>query len=156
MTEDFKAPQADIDPILRIQSLLHGMEYPLRIPKAITEAARANGIVIVYGASDDLMELEGAIHDEFGCYEGGTAKLDAKGLLQDWDSVKDRGDKDEITDWLAREKAAKSITAIWGPSEPQGASWAYETAIPHATFDVMEDGGIYCRGLLIRVADLHA
>lgn len=137
-----------------IADALHGMKYPLRVPKAIAEAARLSGVVIVYGASDDLMELEGAIRDEFGCYDGGTAKVDAQGLLGDWNSVKYDGEKEEIAEWLEREKKAKEIKAIWAPAEPSGANWAYETSIPHATFDVMEDGEIYCRAIVFNIADL--
>lgn len=111
-------------------------------------------MVIVSGGSDDLMLFEGAIHDDFGCYDGGTAKVDAKGLLRDWESVKDDGNKAEIAEWLERDKTAKAIQAIWEPIEPSGASWAYETSIPHATFDVMEDGGIYCRAIVFNLSDL--
>lgn len=137
-----------------IAQVLNGMNYPLSIPKAITEAARISGVVIVYGASDDLMELDGAIRDEFGCYDGGTAKVDAKGLLRDWESVKDDDNKAEIAEWLKRAKTAKEIKAVFSPSEPEGATFAYETSIPHATFDVMEDGGIYCRAIAFNLADL--
>ena len=137
-----------------IAAKLHGIEYPCRIPQAINDEAKAAGIVIVYGASDDLMELDGAIRDEFGCHDGGTAKVDAQGLLRDWDSVKDDGEKEEIAAWVERDKTAKEIKAVWEPATPEGASWAYETTIPHTTFDVMEDGQIYCRGIVFALADL--
>lgn len=139
-----------------IAAKLHGTEYPMRGVEVVMAEAKANGIVVVYGASDDLMELEGAIRDEFGCYDGGTAKLDAKGLLRDWDSVKEDGDKEETAAWLERDKTAKEIKALWAPDQPEGASWAYETSIPHVTFDVMEDGGIYCRGIVFKLADLSS
>ncbi len=144
---NFNTPQA-------IAEALNGMEYPLTIQKTIADAARISGVVIVYGASDDLMELDGAIRDEFGCYDGGAIKVDAKGVLRDWGSVKDDGDKAEIAEWLERDKTAKEIKAIWEPAEPTGASWAYETSIPHTTFDVMEDGQIYCRAIAFNLSDL--
>lgn len=137
-----------------IASALQGIEYPADIPAVIQKAAQDHGIVIVFGASDDLMELRGAINDEFGCYDGGTAKLDAQGLLRDWESVKDDGDRNEIAQWLERDKTAKSIKAVWAPDKPEGASWAYVTSIPHTTFDVMEDGQIYCRAIAFNLADL--
>ena len=34
---------------------LTGMEYPVRIPESLVAEAKANRLVIVYGASDDLM-----------------------------------------------------------------------------------------------------
>lgn len=150
---DFQLRDPNYTPQAFAQTL-HGMEYPLRIPQAITEAARANGIVIVYGASDDLMELEGAIRDEIGCYDGGTALLDAKGVLPEWDQVREYGSAEDAAEWGVRKKAVKAIKAIFSPNEPAGATWAYETAIPHVTFDVMEDGGIYCRAIVFKLADL--
>ena len=33
-------------------------------------------------------------------------------------------------------------------------SWSYLTDIPHKTFDIMEDGEIYCRGIVFSLDDL--
>ena len=137
-----------------IAGRLNGSEYPCRFSQELKQLAKDSGFVIVYGASDDLMEFDGAIYDEFGCYEGDTALVDAKGLLRDWDSVKDDGDQAEIGEWLERKKTAKTIEALWCQEEPAGASWAYKTDIQHATFDVMEDGEIYCRGIVFSISDL--
>ena len=41
---------------------------------------------------------------------------------------------------------------LWCSEHPF--SWTYETPVPHATFDVMEDGDLFCRGLVIAVSDL--
>ena len=110
--------------------------------------AKEYGLVLVFGASDDLMEFGGAIHDEVGCYNGGTAYLDKNGL---WHSKCD----DEDCKYAEEEQAkCKTITAIWCP--PGGGSWAYETDIPHATFDIYEDGELYCRGIVFKLADLRA
>ena len=35
-------------------------------------------------------------------------------------------------------------------------AWTYMTDIPHATFDVMDDGELYCRGIVFALADLTA
>lgn len=138
-----------------LAALLNGREYGDEINPDQARIAKANGLVVVYGASDDLMEFEGAIRDEFGCYDGGTAIVDAEGLLRDWESVKKDGDKDEIARHLEREKTARTIEALWAP-DGKNMSWAYKTEIPHATFDVMEDGEIYCRGIVFALAAAHA
>ena len=51
---------------------LNGKEYgyPMFTEKEI-QTAKDNGWVIVTGASDDLMEFEGAIRDEGVCFDGG-------------------------------------------------------------------------------------
>jgi hypothetical protein len=83
---------------------LNGIQYPVRIPKTLTDAAKAAGLVIVYGASDDLMEFEGAIYDEVGVYDGGVAHVDAKGLLLDRDSI---DDDEDLKDYFVRQPFAK-------------------------------------------------
>lgn len=49
---------------------LEGREYRKEITKEEEEEAKAAGIVVAFGASDDLVELRGAINDEFGAYDG--------------------------------------------------------------------------------------
>lgn len=137
----------------KLAAELSGIQYPAH--RSITAdqiaSAKAAGLVIVFGASDDLMEFEGAIRDEFGCYNGGTAWVDAKGLL-DRSQIDDEDD-DAIADFVKRRTDAKSIQAIW---DQDGFSWIYETDIPHATFDVWEAEDGYCRGIVFALADLKS
>lgn len=126
---------------------LNGIQYPVRIPKTLTDAAKAAGLVIVYGASDDLMEFEGAIYDERSAYEGTTAHLDSSGLLQ---NDCDNGECPHFE--KLKEKAAK-IEAVW--DDGTGYSWTYKTDIPHETFEVLEEGcPPYCRGIVFALADV--
>lgn len=134
-----------ITPAKLLAARLTGAEYPVRIPKDIVEAARTAGLVIVYGASDDLMKFEGAITDEVGCYEGGTAYLDSAGLLQN------ECDNEDCPHFARLKKAARTIEAVWSEGDY---SWTYKTTIPHETFEVVEDGEKYCRGIVFALADL--
>ena len=128
---------------------LNGLEYPTRIPGALIVAAQSAGLVILCGASDDLMEFYGARREEIGCYDGGTAFVDADGVLPDRDCLD--GDE-ELADYVQRQKSAKSIEALW--CKEDGYSWTYKTEIPHATFEVVEDEEPYCRGIVFALADL--
>lgn len=128
---------------------LTGREYPAYISKEIAQAAKAHGLVIVYGQSDDLMEFEGAINDEIGANDGTTAYVDSKGLLPLRDSIED---DDELKDYFAREPHAKSIEALW--CKEGDYSWTFNTAIRHETFEIVEDGDTYCRGIVFALADL--
>jgi hypothetical protein len=130
---------------------LNGIEYPARIPPELIKAAKADGLVIVYGVSDDLMEFEGAISDEVGCYGGGDAFLDAEGLLPSFDDLCDNKDVRGLRDYFARFDGFQEIEPIWNA---EGYSWIYKTDIPHVCFDVMEDGEKYCRGIVFSLADL--
>ena len=66
---------------------LNGREYLQEITRGEAELAKASGLVVVYGASDDLIEFRGAIRDEGDCYDGGTVLIDAKGVLPSWDEA---------------------------------------------------------------------
>lgn len=128
---------------------LNGLEYPTRIPGALIVAAQSAGLVILCGASDDLMEFYGARREEIGCYDGGTTFVDADGVLPDRDCLD--GDE-ELAEYVQRQKSAKSIEALW--CKEDGYSWTYKTEIPHATFEVVEDEEPYCRGIVFALADL--
>lgn len=133
----------------QLAALLHGTQYPVSIPQEIRQQAKAAGLVIVYGASDDLMEFEGAIEDEIGCYCGGSAFVDALGLLPEFQGI-DKDDKDELRAYFQREDGSLEIEAVWSED---GWSWTYRTEIPHATFDVLEEGEPYCRGIVFALPD---
>lgn len=124
-------------------SALNGSTYPFEPKQEIQRAAKECGIVIVFGASDDLMEFRGAINDELGACDGTTAYVTGSGLV-----ANECGNED--CPHYARAKAkASTIDAVWG----NGPCWSYETDIPHATFEIMEDGEVYCRGIVFDLAD---
>lgn len=124
---------------------MNGREYGKEITDDIIDIAYNSGFVIVFGASDDLCELHGAIYDEAGCYDGGTIYLTPTGLFQS-----KRNDEDCPYAAKEREKC-KTIEAVWGED---GYSWIYETDIPHETFDILEDGEKYCRGIVFELSSL--
>ncbi len=132
----------------KFAALLNGREYRSEITKDEAAQAKAAGLVVVYGASDDLMEFDGAISDETGCYGGDTAYISADGLL-----TNDCSD-DDCPHFEKIKGAAATIEALWC-DEPDY-SWTYKTDIPHATFEVVEDGEPYCRGIVFALADLAA
>ena len=117
---------------------LNGREYGDEITAAEESQAKADGLVVIFGASDDLCEFRGAIHDEMGCYKGGGLKIHAAGIECDCD--------------FCAYKSIAAIEAVW--CETPDISWTYKTALPHATFEIMEDGEKYCRGIVVSVADL--
>lgn len=130
---------------------LNGIEYPVRIPADLIKLAYQHGLVIVHGASDDLMEFRGAIDDEVGAYEGASVRVDFEGVIPDFDDM-DHDDIDDLRNFFKREDGGKVIIAHWCADDVY--SFTYETDLPHATFDVKEDDGLYCRGIVFRMADL--
>jgi hypothetical protein len=132
---------------------LHGMEYRDDIPKDVLAEAKKSRLVIIHGASDDLIELDGAVYDERGA-PGTNVLFDSEGLLPDYESIdKDDPDsKEQFKEFFRREDSARPVKALW--CEEPGICWTYKTDIPHETFDVMEDGNVYCRGIVISLNDL--
>ena len=128
-----------------IANILDGSEIGAETTEQDEQYAKKNGVVIVFGASDDLMEFRGAIDDDIGCYGGGKAYFDKNGLI-----VNECGNEDcpYFREKLLR---AKVITAIW---DSDGYSWIFTTDIPHETFEILEGGMKYCRGIVLSMEDL--
>jgi hypothetical protein len=128
--------------------ILNGREYGDEITKGEEKQAKDSGLVVVFGYSDDNVELRGAINDEIGAYDGTTLYFDGAGLLQN------KCNDDDCPYFAASKKSAETIEVKPDYSGNGEYMWSYETAIPHATFDVMEDGEKYCRGIVFSLADL--
>ena len=121
-------------------------EYPFEPTSAECAAAKKAGLVILFGASDDLAELRGAIYEEVGA-PGEIYVTELGAILPEHDDCECK-----FCGFKEAQKAARMITSQWCV-ERNGPSWTYQTDIPHATFDVMEDGEVYCRGIVFSLAD---
>jgi hypothetical protein len=127
-----------------VAQLLNRRKYRNEITSEEEAAAKSAGLVIVFGASDDLMEFRGAIRDEIDCYDGGKAYLTAEGLLTN------ECENDECPHFERLRGKGATIEAVWGRND---ITWIYETAIPHETFTIVEDGETYCIGIVFALAD---
>lgn len=119
---------------------LNGTEYT-ELPGELIDYAKQNGIVIVSGASDDLCELDGAIVEEFGCYDGGTAYISEEGVVYSEKKV---------------DIPCKYITAKWCEDGDDGFTWTYETDIPHEDFEMFDGEEKYCKGFVFYLESLKA
>lgn len=117
-------------------------QYGDKIPADIKDDAKKYGLVIVTGASDDLIEFEGAIDDEGAPgIDGGIVYFDDNHIAQNDEELK------------------YNITAIWKPKDEKGnviASWRYKADFPLYEFNVMEDDYVYCIGAVFSLKDLHS
>jgi hypothetical protein len=135
---------------------LDGRMYPHRFAPTVIAEATASRLVVITGASDDIMSFEGAIDDELGACDGTTARITPAGLLPDWDSV-DRDDKAAVKSYFEMERAGVvEVHAVWSPKDEPTLSWRFATDLPHATFELLEDDEVYCRGIVISMADVEA
>lgn len=130
-------------------ALLNGREYLDEITAEEESQAKANGLLVIFGASDDLMEFRGADHDELSAYQGTIALIDGDGVLPDRNQIEN---DDELKYLFHRQGNAKRVDALW--CKEDGYSWTFKTDVPHATFDIVEGDENYCRGIVISISDL--
>ena len=127
---------------------LAGREYGSEITVTESKCAKSHGLVVVFGYSDDNVELRGAISEEVGAYDGTDVLITPSGLLEN-------KCEDEDCPYFEAEKAkAVKIEALFGKEGEY--TWTFKTAIPHATFEIVEDGEPYCRGIVFALADVKA
>ncbi len=129
---------------------LNGRTYRNEMTKEEEAEAKEAGLVVLFGASDDLAEFRGAIDDEIGCSDGGDILLTRSGVVAD-DGATQYGDFCCEYKKRAIESMA-IISALWCDTDE--AAWTYGTNIPHSTFRIMEDDDVYCVGIVFRLADL--
>ena len=128
----------------RFAKILNQRDFSEGLTKAETECAKRNGLVIVYGHSDDHLELDGAIQSESGCFKGGNFHLEfEKGK---WKLVCGVGEKNNIS---ARWCDQDAITDDWEPI-----LWSYKTDIPHECFIAFYDGKLFCEGFVFDMKEL--
>lgn len=137
--------------------LLNGRSYRDEMSSDEEVLAKQHGLLICFGASDDLLEFRGIIYDEVVAYNGGSAMLiKKKGGKIDVISEEDVQEVQEIMDdkELDFKLSKVEVTAEWCPDDLE-CSWRITTTLPHATFDIMEDGELYCRGIVIEKSDIE-
>ena len=111
-------------------------------------AAKVAGLVVIFGASDDLVELRGAIYDELGAWNGTTL------LVRRGHALAENGHSCDcdFCGYPALKNGCAKVEALW--CKEGDYSWTYKTDLPHATFEIKEDGRPYCRGIVINETDL--
>jgi hypothetical protein len=140
----------------QLAALLNNREYTQEITNQENALAKANRLLVVYGASDDLCELRGAIEDEAGVYTGGTVVIADGKILPEIDDDDIEILKKYGVLGTARKiyESSLNIEALWCKEEEY--SWTFKTDAPHASFEVIEDGEKYCRGIVIDLKELES
>lgn len=119
---------------------LTGREIGNELEPFEEKAAKDNGLVVVFGYSDDNVEFRGAIYEEVGAYGGATVEFTKAGIFRDEDD-------DDVLEKYGTAVLFNKVVAAYSP-------WTFTTEIPHETFDIMEDGELFCRGIVFSINDL--
>jgi len=142
----------------QLAEMINGRTYGNEITEGEQLIAKENGLIVIFGASDDLVEFRGAIYDEIDAYEGTDFIIATVGDEIPVDEYKGTFRKSKQLEAIPIEEESKTdrnrFKALWSPNELD-CSWLIKTDLPHATFDIMEDGELYCRGIIIEVTALN-
>lgn len=133
-----------------LAAILDGREIGGEIFPEEKQKAKADGLVVVYGYSDDNVELRGAIDQEIGTYDGTVIYITAAGLLEE--PACSCTEDCTCPYFVSARNAAKSIKAVW--HDESGPCWTFETDIPHETFNIYEDGEVWCVGIVFSMEDI--
>ena len=128
--------------------LIGDLEYGDDIPADADKLAETIGAAIIYGYSDDGVMVDGVVSDQGSAYDSNTLWLDRKGFLpinEDLTLDDEPATVDECREIVKRFDSAVKLKAIWGDT---GLAWRYETEVEHRTFEIKEDGEVWCRGIV--------
>ena len=117
--------------------------------------AKDSGLVVVYGASDDTMIIDGALDDDVDCFDGGTFHINRNGLVKWQDDIEDGEYCEDCPYFKAELASAMEITAVW--HDKGNPCWTYKTDIPHEEFAVYDDDEpdqLFCIGIVFSLSDL--
>ncbi len=133
--------------------MLDGREVGDEMTDSESALAKQFGLLIAFGASDDLIELRGVVIDEVNAYDGGEAYVTKAGKLVE--PLEDESDIEVLEKYGVLDIVQKAhlgaikIVGAWCEEEPY--SWTFTTEEPHATFDILEEGEKFCRGIVLQL-----
>ena len=127
---------------------LNGNEYGDEMSKEQITFAKENGIVVVFGYSDDNIEFEGVIHEEYPMYDGGNVWFNKEGT----NFCEDDGRAGLTCHDGGRDNCLNKLECLW--CKEKDYAWTYNIDVPHVSFDVMEDGEKFCRAIVFYKKDL--
>jgi len=141
-----------------LAKMLHGRQYRDEMEPNEEQLAKENGLIVIFGASDDLVEFRGLLYDEIDAYEGThfIIAVPDDEIPVDEDEETFRRAKNLEAVPIREESVVKKnrFEAEWSPMQLD-ASWLIKTKLPHAIFDIWDDGSFYCRGIVIDSKDLY-
>ncbi len=144
----------------RMAAMLNGNEYCNEMNKEDEQIAKENNLLVLFGQSDDLLEMRGVIHDEVGAYNGGEYALTLDGELYadgEEENTYHKAIGNEVltlSDEYDNDDNPRLIRAEWCPDDQPDLSWRITSNLPCAEFKILEDGEPYCEGIVIDLSEV--
>lgn len=139
-----------------LAELFNNRQYGNEIDKEEEQVAKENNLLVVFGYSDDCVELRGVINEEFS--EGTTIIFGRKGETIFIDT--DTNDINGYEDFDGVFKRCKKLEAIQVDNcsvEPEGYvasehgmnGWEFKTDLQYSEFSIYDDDDLHGKGLVI-------
>lgn len=132
-------------------AMINRNQYREELTQQQSTLAFQSGLMVFYGASDDLLEVEGVGREEYGAWDGGEYHFTKNGTRVDleWD-----GHEDAIAKGYTPPTSAFTVDVKWCPEGFPG-SWLIVPDCKHASFKIMEDDDLYCQGCVIDMSQFN-
>jgi hypothetical protein len=135
----------------KLANQLNGREHGNELANKEIKEAEENGLVIMVGNSDDRVMVYGFIDTELYGYETFSSYLYKNNFTEYFEGCED------CNLMQLRIKDCIEFKAVNDPEDKDGnilATWLIETDLKHYTFDIMEDGDLYCRGIVFSMEEV--
>ena len=133
--------------IFDIANKINCRSYRSEITPEIRQMLIDANSVAIFGCSDDLIEFDGKFRDEISAWGGRDFQLNKDGL-----PVSKCSEGDDCFYFKQHIMRLCNFTVEWYDS---GCSWfIYTNDIDYATFDICDDGEIYCQGIVVNLDDV--
>lgn len=135
-------------------SKLNGRERRNEITKEEELEAKEKGFLVIFGQSDDLMEMRGIVDDEFDVNWGKptcvffTEKDSLQNHFRQLGNVQEETLKN-ILEYFNVPLLKICVEEFASRHGENNFAWYYSTDAVHATFDIFDEGDPYCKGLVI-------
>ena len=106
----------------------------------LMDVAKENGIVVIYGASDDLIEMDGYLRDEISHWDSNAWKRTFHLTV------------DKKLSWSSKNSVGK-FTVNWCNGD---FTWEFSTDIPHETFSIFDEDRKFCKGIVFYAKDVDS
>lgn len=133
--------------LIKWERILSGREYGEELTSEEEEQLKKDELVVVFGASDDLCEIRGAISDEIDCYLDKTVVY-----VEEIDGfVSEDYYKNNPHELIKIDLYKRPYLKI----SSRDGYWRYELPkILNRKFNILEDEKIYCEGRIFFKEDL--
>ncbi|TGE29774.1 hypothetical protein [Hymenobacter metallicola] len=140
----------------QLAASLDGCQYRDEVNKEWAKIAEEAGLIVVFGASDDLMEVRGAVDDELNAWDGVEAVFYKHNtgfsvIENNSETIREIEDDFHLYKALGAMLDRHNLVRITPAKDCQ---WDVITTLPHAKFDVKEEEDLYCRAVVIDIKDL--